>query len=113
MRFVEYAECGVVAGQEVGNVIEAAHQVSGSGRKSGAAWPRRRVAVVAWRSEHDGARVPGRGESPAAQEIGDALQDEADHRPAAISVAEGIGKETLLDERRGRPAERLNVAPRT
>ena len=42
--------------------------------------------------------MPGSRESPTAQEIRDALQDKADHRPTAISIAEGIRKETLLDE---------------
>jgi len=113
VRFVEYTWRGVVAGQEVGHVIEAAHQVSGSGRKSGASWPRRRVAVVGCRGEHDGARVPGSGEGPTAQEIRDALQDKANHRPTAISIAEGVWKETLLDEYGRRPSERLDLAPRT
>ena len=113
MRFIEYAEVRVVTGQEVGNVIEAADQVSGRRSKCRPAWPRRRIAVITRRSEHDCVGVPCRGERPATQEICDALQDKAYHRPPAVSIAEGVGKETLLDECSRRPSERLDLAPRT
>src|SRR5262245_41238334 len=87
--------------------------MSGGDRKRGAALTRRRIAMIVWRGQDDRTWLAGGGEGPTAQEISHSLENEAHHRPAAISVAECVREKTLLDERRRRPAKCLNIAPRT